>query len=263
MYKTFEEAIEHAKTLFTDDVVKAPRWQGVDISDKPEMAMHEVLFFSFQVPLAHEELDPYRQDIKPNLPWADDHFLERVCGQPLNPGKTWKTWPYAHSADRFRDEQGQFNHNYMERYWPKYAGFTPEGKITKAQSAASANGGIRYPYADLDDLLHHLYNDPMSRQAYFPIWFPEDGSHSDRKPCSLGHHFIMRDNKLHTVYYIRSCDYVRHFRDDIYLTVRLTLWLLNNLRQMGPAWYDVTPGTFTMHITSLHMFRNDYLRMKS
>lgn len=262
MYANFRDAIDHTLTLFEDEVVNAPRWQGVDISDKPEMAMHEVLFHSLQVPMIGENLDIYRHDIQPNLPWADDHFNERVCGEPLNPGDTWTTWPYSLSADNFRDANGQFNHNYMERYWPKFAGQTPSGKLDEPYPL-QANRGIRHTYADLNDLVTHLAEDPMSRQAYFPIWFPEDGTHSDRKPCSLGHHFIMRRGELHSTYYIRSCDYVRHFRDDIYLTVRLTLWLLDRLRERNPQWNEVVPGLFNMHITSLHMFRNDFLGYKS
>lgn len=271
MTTSFKKAIEEALANFTDDVVHTPKWQGVDVSRKPEMAMHEVLFYSLSVHMPSEDLDYYRHDIAPNLPWADQHFLERVNGDPLNPGETWKSWPYAHSANNFRDSGGQFNHNYMERYWPKLAGQTPEGRLTSdnlegkpgpGHYAPSPLRGIRHEYADLNDLVDQLAKDPLTRQAYMPIWFPEDGSHSDRKPCTLGYHFIVRDGELHCVYYIRSCDFVRHFRDDIYLTVRLTLWLLDQLRQKDPFWLEINPGMFLMHITSLHMFRNDYLALR-
>jgi hypothetical protein len=57
---------------------------------------------------------------------------------------------------------------------------------------------------------------------------------------------------------MRSCDFVRHFRDDVYLTIRLLLWVLDRCRERSPEeWVDVTPGTFRMHITSLHMFVPD------
>ncbi len=39
-----------------------------------------------------------------------------------------------------------------------------------------ANRGIRYRYADLHDVIDTLNKDPLTRQAYIPIWFPEDGS---------------------------------------------------------------------------------------
>lgn len=59
------------------------------------------------------------------------------------------------------------------------------------------------------------------------------------------------------VYDIRSCDIVRHFQDDIYLAVRLMLWVLDRLRERNAIWKKVHPGMFTMHVHSLHMFKND------
>lgn len=259
-------------------LVHSANWQGVDISKKPEMAMHELLHHSIKVNLKGiEDLDTYRLDIEPNLPWADDHFDERVCGQPINPGVEWKNWPYGNSAKNFLDKNGQFNHNYMERYWPKNAGLFSEASTDPKEYAARAYGlggadplqGIRYNYGDLDDVVTLLARDPLTRQAFLPIWFPEDtGGGNGRAPCTLGYHFIMRDGKLDITYYIRSCDYVRHFRDDIYLTTRLLLWMLDKLRADDATrppeyrkWANVVPGTFVMHITSLHLFRNDFSQL--
>lgn len=275
MYKNFTDAIDIARHALPQTPESLGRWQGVDVSDKPEMAMHEALFYSFQVPMPGEDLDVYRQDIKPNLPWADDHFeKERVSGSPINPGSTWKDWPYGHSAANFLDKNGQFNHSYAERYWPKYAGTTSNGWIydifpddpsdRRISEYVAENfsplKGVRYEYGDLNNLIGLLSKDPTTRQAYLPVWFPEDTGdvHMDRRPCTLGYHFIMRNNQLHVVYYIRSCDFVRHFRDDIYLTARLTLWVLDQCREKNPLWKRVKPGLFTMHISSLHCFRNDY-----
>jgi thymidylate synthase len=72
----------------------------------------------------------------------------------------------------------------------------------------------------------------------------------------------MRHDYLHVVYYIRSCDFTRHWSDDCYLTIRLALWLLDRLRERDKRWYDVRVGMFTMHITSLHVFINDWQKMK-
>jgi hypothetical protein len=51
-------------------------------------------------------------------------------------------------------------------------------------------------------------------------------------------------------------------QDDIYLTIRLLIWVLNGCREIDEAWLDVHPGTFTMHCTSLHVFANDMVQMK-
>ena len=264
-FGTFSDAIKYAADRFTSDTVHTPKWQGVDISKKAEMAMHELLFYSFMVPIGTHSLKDYQEDIKPNLPWADQHFeKDRISGHPLNPGETWQDWPYALKANTFRDERGQFNHSYAERYWPRLANCYPEGRLPEDTSAIVSKHGIRYRYGDLSDLLVLLHADPLTRQAYLPVWFPEDTGQPEngRKPCTLGYHFIMRDNKLHITYYIRSCDFVRHFREDLYLTVRLNLWVLDKLRKMGKEWENVGPGNFIFHCQSLHMFRNDYINLR-
>lgn len=255
-FLTFPAAIDRATLDFKtrSQLVHTAKWQGVDISQKPEMATYELLNYSFTV-LLPEDMNPthYHDKIHPNIPWADDHFLERVNGQPLNPGVQWAKWPYAKSADRFRDKDGIFTHTYMERYWPKYAGLGPD--------PSSINHGYRYNYGDLNDVVNQLVKDPLTRQAYLPVWFPEDTGalHGGRLPCSLGYHFILRDAKLHIIYYLRSCDYVRHFRDDIYLTLRLLMWVIEECRKLDKDWDEVVPGSYTMHITSFHLFKADWV----
>lgn len=258
-FPSFQLAIVYARNHLKEcgHQVPATYWQGVNISGKPEMVSHEIFNFNFSVPLVTESLDTWRRDIHPNLPWADDHFeQERVSGHPINPGETWKIWPYGHSAANFVGESG-FNHSYAERYWPKHANMSIDGLLNH-QVEYSPHVGIRYRYADLNDLINVLKHDPQTRQAYLPVWFPEDGSHMDRKPCSLGYQFMMRAGFFHINYYIRSCDIIRHFQDDIYLTVRLLLWVLDRLREKDDRWKNIMPGSFTMYITSLHCFANDF-----
>jgi hypothetical protein len=226
------------------------------------MAMKEIFGPSVVVPLRKEErLDYWREDIQPNLPWADEHFDERVGGQPLNPGKSWLSWPWSNSADQFRIESGgKFAHTYMERFWPKYAGAEAPAENHNHTNYFPIHG-VRYEYGDLNDLVNHLVDDPLSRQAYLPVWFPEDGTCTGRRPCSLGYHFLMRHDHLHLTYGIRSCDLVRHWADDCYLAVRLLLWVLDRLREKRPEWKDVKPGLYTMNIASLHCFINDWRKL--
>jgi hypothetical protein len=270
-------------------VVKPSRWQSMDVSKLAEATTHEVLNYTLQTPIGTESLDELRKVVEPNLPWADDHFLERVSGKPLNPGVEWAHWPWGNSANSFRrakvfgpgacgtdvggNEPG-FDHTYMERMWPKAANLDSDGIAEGGGFYPDhVRRGIRFTYGDASDVVEHLAKHPDSRQAYLPIWHPEDTGKTDvRVPCTLGYHFIHRHGFLHCTYYIRSCDLYRHFRDDIYLTVRLQLWMLDQLRLRtrpdgieGPItapgesfWDDVQPGLFTMHIVSLHCFVNDY-----
>ena len=250
------------------ELVHTERWQAIDISQKPEAQMVEVLHKRVTARLmGNLDLDYYREQIQPNLPWADDHFQERICGFPLNPGTEWKNWPWSRSADTHRSI-GKFNHNYMERYWPRHAGQikVPTESLADCNPKYMQNHpplkGINQEYGDLNNLIELLANEPSTRQGYMPIWFPEDTGtvHSGRKPCSLGYHFIMRNNRLDIRYDIRSCDMFRHFRDDIYLTIRLGLHILERCKEINhEGWKDVVPGNFIMNITSLHMFINDYI----
>jgi len=227
------------------------RWQSFDIKHNLGHRMREIFNTSFGVQLRGEDPLDYRDDIQPNLPWADDHFEERVGGLPLNPGEQWKNWPWALRADKFRTAgDSQFSHTYMERYWPKNAG----------QRDIDIHQGIRYAYGDLSDVVEHLHQHPETRQAYLPIWFPEDTGvvHDERVPCTLGYHFLYRHGYLHMTYYIRSCDLTRHFRDDLYLSLRLQLWVLDQLRGHSDAWRDPKPGQFIFHCVSMHCFENDF-----
>jgi len=245
--------------------VKTEAWQGIDVSNRPDMVTFELLNMRFHLALfGLESLNHWRGDIRPNLPWADDHFCERVSGEPLNPPPSWAWWPWAGSADKFRADE-QFNHTYPERYWPKYAGITTQGRLEDGPSTLMVpHKGIRWTYGDLDDVVELLRQQPHTRQAYLPMFFPEDTGIGDggRKPCTLGYQFIMRENRLHCFYPMRSCDLIRHFPDDVYLTVRLIIWVLEQLRHKNEQWKQVRPGTLTMHMTSLHCFTNDMLTLR-
>jgi hypothetical protein len=272
IYPTFQLAIDKVEhsILELSYPLKNERWQSLDIAAQPGHEMREVFNTSFEVAINNEDYHEYHTDIEPNLPWADDHFEERVWGVPLNPGVQWANWPYANSADKFRTEGKQFSHTYMERYWPQLANIvhTASGDVNPLKLVKK---GIRYRYGDLLDVANHLHDHPETRQAYLPVWFPEDTGvvHGERVPCTLGYHFMMRHGYLHMTYYIRSCDYTRHFRDDLYLSLRLQLWMLDKLRSIEEGahprqkkstllWPKVHPGIFVFHCASMHIFQGDF-----
>lgn len=239
----FQDVVNDIERLFKNSSRKVRTEQWQSIPTRPEHETYELLFYSFHLGLWKESTEHWQHHILPNLPWAEDHFLERVSGKPVNPGVEWRNWPFHASADTFRNLDGLFTHTYMERYW------TPPVM------------GIRYKYGDLDNVIELLRSQPFTRQAFLPVWFPEDTGvvHGGRVPCTLGYHFIRRGDHLSIVYYIRSCDYIRHFRDDVYMTIRLCIWVLNELRRLAPdSWTKVKPGSLIMHVTSLHMFVNDF-----
>jgi len=267
---TFQETYRSlVDQMLAAPVVITERWQGMDIRNDPAAKSYELQNVAIEVPLRGvENLDHWRQDIGPNLPWADDHFAERVGGEPLNPGEEWRNWPWARSAAHFRDESERFNHTYMERLWPRWARRTPGGMFTPEHPRPVDLGrsGVAWRYGDLDDLVGLLATEPHTRMAWIPLFFPEDTGVGDggRKPCTLGYHAMVREERAHIYYPLRSCDLVRHFRDDCYLAVRLLLWIIDRCREEDVTrfWKNVVPGAYVMHCISLHVFENDMIQMR-
>lgn len=252
--KTFykpSEAIEWSKERLYNHgyTVKTERWQGIEAPDD----MLEVMNHSFQM-FIPETIEGLVEDIRPNLPWADDHFDERVSEIPLNPPPSNEWWPFNQNKNSEFKKEEKFSHTYPERIWPKKAPINNStGKLTK-----QVLKGIRYEYGDFNDVLDLLEREPFTRQAFLPIWFPEDtgAHHKERVPCTIGYHFMRRGDRLHISYFIRSCDIMRHFRDDIYLACRKVFWVMDQLKQRSPEWENVLPGYYAMHIVSLHCFNS-------
>jgi len=251
--------------------VHTEKWQAMDIKTRPEAEMRELLNVDLIVPLRGiHTLESWRRDIRPNFPWADEHFEERVCGYPINPGTQWKHWPWSNKAQESLDDSGMFNHNYMERYWPRHAGKVdgPHENVKQYTDALEDlpdhNYGIRWMYGDLRDVVQLLAEQPLTRQAYLPIFFPEDTGAGDggRKPCTLGYQFIVRNNQLHIYYPMRSCDFYRHWADDVYMTIRLGIWVIEEASKINGFFRNVRLGSLSMHCTSLHMFKNDFISMQ-
>ena len=226
-------------------------WQSQRDGDNPFFHTIELQHVSFEYTMPSTQ-DILADEVKPNLPWADLHFAERISGIPHNPPPSHEVWPFARKDnDEHRREQGKFDHTYPERFWPKRAGAL-QGREDQPELV---NGGIRFPYGDLSDVITLLSEQRHTRQAYLPIWFPEDtGSVGGmRVPCTLGYHFMIRDGWLDITYYMRSCDFLRHFPDDVYMACRLAqevaghVWLRSHEK--------VTARKLMMHISSLHIFR--------
>lgn len=363
--------------------VKTERWQGVAANtDTYEMQDVNVEVHLLGI----HDLDHWRADIRPNLPWADDHFEERVGGKRLNPGEQWKKWPWGQSARQFtgkeelgpqfppqdwaylagmidgegtiyvnraklpsfqgcvrvyqkdrtvldylhqnfrvgdvhyvdggeknlngdayhneshqwaigamleikwllsncvpflkvkrvhalraleaieisltknkstgapikkvwgQDWPSRFNHTYADRLWPNRL------------DGGSEFVGHNHRYGNLQDLVELLAREPHTRQAWIPLFFPEDTGLSDggRKVCTLGYQFLVRDNRISIWYPLRSCDLIRHWQDDCYLAIRLLKWVVDRCREINPDfWSKVELGYYRMHMTSLHIFASD------
>lgn len=252
---------DFAMRLLAADPVYVGEWQ----SQKDVIGAnttYEILNASFQMQMPDFPSEAARV-VGCNLPWAEDHFRERVSGEPLNPPPSNAWWPFAQAGNALHKSDEQFSHTYPERYWPKFANI--EGETDKGRQIFVPHIGTRFEYGDLGDVIELLKRSPYSRQAYLPVWFPEDtGSASgQRVPCTLGYQFIIREGaagkRLHVIYHMRSCDFMRHLADDIYMTIRLAQWVRDQLQGSveDQRFAGMTLGTLYFSAGSLHIFEPD------
>ena len=86
MVLTVHEAIEKAALdLYQNgEEVKPLKWQSVEV----EHPMIEVTqrYLQMKMPMNKDIL---QSQCKADQPWAEDHFQERVSGEPLNPGNQY------------------------------------------------------------------------------------------------------------------------------------------------------------------------------
>lgn len=239
--------------LLSDNGVRAEvgEWQSIvgGVTGNT-IEVQDVSFQSF-IP---EDIVELQTTVRPNLPWAEEHFMERVSGLPLNPPPSSARWPFTQRGHAEHvNFAGRFSHTYPERLWPcriPYEMYTSEMY------------GIRSRYGDLADVVTLLTKRRHTRQAFIPIWFPEDTGAVDgqRVPCTLGYHIMIRGHALKIVYYIRSCDLLRHFIDDVYMAMRLAQWIaerINVFEANQPSPQLVVAERLVMHISSLHIFDVD------
>lgn len=240
-------------------VQKQKNWQGV----RAPRNMIESIDFNFRCPLPGSEEEAIEL-LNPNLPWAKDHFLERIGGVPLNPPPSSSHWPFANKDNEQFKKDKIFDHTYPERFWPKYAGEISPGiglfsqEDFKRVNNKIINRGIRFEYGDLGDVINKLIDDPDTRQAYLPIWFPEDTGKAStvRVPCTLGYHFMIRDYRLDIKYIMRSTDMLRHFQDDLFMAYLLAEYVKVAVNRMGKELIEHL-GYLTFLTFSAHVFEGE------
>jgi hypothetical protein len=256
-YGAYDDIYNELRDRLLDDApeVDVGEWHAQQV-DQDFLVSKELRNVVFEMGMPHTRHDAVDL-IEPNMPWAEQHFAERVGGKPLNPPPSHVNWPWASANEKHQTQGGgAFSHSYPERMWCAH--------MRNHAGSTRYPRGIRFNYGDLGDLVELLRRNPRTRQAYLPIWFPEDlmaAHQGERVPCTLGYHFLIREGLLHVTYPIRSCDFIRYFNDDVYLAVRLAQWVRDQLEnKTGKLEYHV--GTLTLLINSLHIFKGDISRLE-
>ena len=227
-----------AEALLSQSITCRESWQ----STSAPSPVHELANVVLELPDISTSVQHLIDRTDPDLPWAEEHFLERVSGIPLNPPPSFARWPWHSEKERSKfltrstnGEVEKFDHSYPERLWP-----------------AGSLGG------DLNSVVELLRRDTWTRQAFVPIWYPEDTGtrEGQRVPCTLGYHFIRNGLKLDCNYFLRSCDITRHLHNDLYLAGRLLQWMVDQTRKEDFPF----AGNLTVFISNLHLFKADAWR---
>lgn len=224
IYQNFKEALNEIKRDIAEMGVKVhpQTMQNKQVADNPDYETLELQNYVYCV------TGPKVEDLNPTQPWADAEFGERLDSNLINPGEAWKlrseVWEQflispVHPAWR------SFDYTYSERY----------------------NDSNQVGY-----IVEELKKHPDSRQLFLSVWDPCEDIEvlgKCRVPCTLGYLFQRRENKLHVTYLMRSADFITHFENDLYLTLRLTQHIADAV--------GIPVGRFTHFIGSLHVYQKD------
>lgn len=189
------------------------------IISKPYLCRDEMLKFMFK-----DEAEKIKE-------YCEVEFKDRIDRTGLNPGNSYKVREDLWQKLMSRDHEGKFDYTYSERI--NYRG-------------------------QLDNVIKTLRDDKHSRRSMIMIFSPDDTVYSmgfhTRIPCSISYQFLIRNNKLFVLYYIRSNDYFKHFAIDICLTSMIQEYVCEQLRDIYP---DLKVGPLNYYAGSFHAYNED------
>lgn len=166
------------------------------------------------------------------MQYCISELQDRMSPLPLNPGNSYKIRMDLWQKLMSRDKEGKFDYTYSER--------------------------INLANNQFENAFNALVEDEHSRRAMVMVYTPEDTKDAmgaaTRIPCSISYQFLIRNNKLMVVYYIRSNDYYKHFPIDIVLTSLMQKEMRVRLQAIYPS---LKLGSLTYFAGSLHAYKSD------
>jgi thymidylate synthase len=116
------------------------------------------------------------------------------------------------------------------------------------------SGRLSYTYSErmnpqLELVIETLMKNPQSRQAFLSVWDRNaDGRFLERRrvPCSIGYHFLLREEELHMMYIMRSLDVEKCLGYDLYTSSKLLEYVADRLQ--------VERGFLQFFVGSAHLF---------
>ncbi|MDX9802896.1 MAG: thymidylate synthase [Dehalococcoidales bacterium] len=199
--------------------------QDQAVKDDPKYMTIELAGYGYTL-LDHNE-DEFLKAMKyigfsnERINWVLAETYERLIGKERNPGKAWE-----------RDKE----------FWGKFI----------------RRGLFSYSYAErwkhqLPYVINELMLNRNTRQAIMTMYDQHQDMLNwgglDRVPCSISYQFLIREEKLVLIYNQRSCDFIKFFPADAYITCVLLKFVADKI--------GVEPGPFIHFLGSLHAFAGD------
>jgi len=194
----------------------------------------ELIGYSYKVSQADAKLDEmvkifYPEECQAIIEYCKLELQDRLCGQSKNPGDAHKSryslW------EQFLEDEQKFSYTYSERI--------SDPALIKDQ---------------ITKVIEELKESPDSRQGIVQIFnYSKDHQNIGGKrriPCSMHYQFLVRNNKVHGIYVMRSNDLLIHFVVDIWLACKIQEYIANELN------YKI--GSFTYFGGSLHAYAKDF-----
>ena len=185
--------------------------------DKPYLNMNEAIEYVFPEE-ATKIINYCQQEIK-----------DRCGGKPINPGNSYKIRPDM--WNKFLEKNNKFSYSYAERLWNNN---------------------------QFETVVECLKNDKGTRQAVLSVWNPDKDMDfeklggGNRIPCSLNYQFLIRNNRLHCIYSMRSNSAIEHCAIDLYCATGLMKYIVERLKGVYPF---LKMGSLTYVCGSLHCFQ--------
>lgn len=193
----------------------------------------EIIGVAFKVAKPLQDRDEviryvFKEDADRIIQYCQQEIKDRCSGEPLNPGNSYKI--RADMWTKFLEGNNKFAYQYAERLW--------------------TNDQFR-------TVINALRNDKGSRQAVLSVWNPDLDMAAqklgggNRIPCSLFYQFLIRNDRLHCIYCMRSNDALGHHAIDLYCATGLMEYVVNELKDIYP---ELKVGTLTYECGSFHVF---------
>ena len=217
IYKTLYDAMnEIARDLKVRGItVKSKSYQDKKL-EGDNQNVKELMGVAFKVDKPSKDKDEvirymFRDEADKIISYCKQEIADRTSGKPLNPGNSYKI--RSDMWNKFLEGNKKFAYQYAERFWT---------------------------HDQFTNVIECLKNDAGTRQAVLSVWNPDKDMDSkklgggNRIPCSLNYQFMIRNDRLHCVYSMRSNSFFEHSAIDLYCATGMMEYLVKELKKKYP-----------------------------